>query len=160
MLQCRTMTSHKRILGNLGNGPARRNLFGPVDREQLQKEYQAALRRDLEEASHRWGFDFILDKPLESGEFQWERVPGTKVQPLYRSCMLDVDQPERPAEAAVKPKKRRLESPESEKENVPCLPERCPLKLEDWQKTPEKRESTGLKRKQTNITGTNLNQFE
>lgn len=173
MLQCRIMASHKRIQGNKGNGPTRRNLFGPVDREQLQREYQAALRRDVEEASHRWGFDFLLEKPMESNDFQWECVPGAKVPPLYRSCMLDVDQLEKPekpekpaeaavkpAEAAVKPKKRRLESAESEKENVPCSPERCPIKLEDWEKTPEKRGSTGLKRKQTNITGTNLKGFE
>uniref|UniRef100_A0A4W6ELM8 Cyclin-dependent kinase inhibitor domain-containing protein n=1 Tax=Lates calcarifer TaxID=8187 RepID=A0A4W6ELM8_LATCA len=91
----------------LGNGPARRNLFGPVDREQLQ------------EASRRWGFDFILDKPLESSDFQWEGIPGTKVPLLYRSCML-----ERHGE----------------------------LNLKDLEKTPEKRENTGLKRKQTNIT--------
>ncbi|KAI3370109.1 hypothetical protein L3Q82_024897 [Scortum barcoo] len=156
---CRTMATHKRILSALGNGPARRNLFGPVDREQLKVEYQDALRKDLEEASKRWGFDFISDKPLESSEFQWEGVPGTKVPLLYRSCMLGLGQAEGQsvAEVSVKPKGGRVGPSQSEKENIPCSPERCPtLNLEELEKTPEKRESTGLKRKQTNITGTDL----
>ncbi|XP_010754077.2 cyclin-dependent kinase inhibitor 1 isoform X2 [Larimichthys crocea] len=146
------MSTHKRILRTLGNGPARRNLFGPVDREQLQADYQAILRKDLEEASTRWGFDFRLDKPLESSEFQWEGIPSAKVPLLYRSCMFGLGQEkdQRVTEAAVTPKRRRVEPPpRREKENIPCSPERCELDLE---KTPEKGENTGLKRKQTNIT--------
>lgn len=145
------MASHKRILSALGNGPARRNLFGPVDREQLQVEYQAALQKDLEEASNRWGFDFISDKPLESSDFQWEGIPGTKVPLLYRSCMLDRGQTEGqvvPVER-VTPKGGRVGQPRREKENIPCSPDK---RARDVEKTPEKRENTGLKRKQTNIT--------
>ncbi|XP_049895138.1 cyclin-dependent kinase inhibitor 1 isoform X1 [Epinephelus moara] len=152
---CGMMASHKRILSALGNGPARRNLFGPVDREQLQAEYQAALRKDLDEASQRWSFDFISDKPLESGDFQWEGVSGTKVPLLYRSCMHGLGQAaaQRVAEAAVKPKAGgRVGSLQKEKENIPLSPERCSFNLENLEKTPEKRENTGLKRKQTNIT--------
>lgn len=148
------MASHKRILGTLGNGPARRNLFGPVDRDQLQVEYQAALKKDLEEASNRWGFDFISNKPLKNSHFQWEGVPGSKVPLLYRSCTLDPQQPEKAAKATLKPKVGRVSASSSEKENIPCSPERCPLVVGRMEKTPEKRESTGLKRKQTNITGT------
>lgn len=144
------MASHKHILGTLGNGPVRRNLFGPVDRDQLQVEYQAALRKDLEDASIRWGFDFIYDKPMENSDFLWEGVPGSKVPPLYRSCTLDPKQPKRAAE----PKVSRVSASSNEKENIPCSPERCPLDMGSLEKTPEKRESMGLKRKQTNITGT------
>ncbi|XP_044021858.1 cyclin-dependent kinase inhibitor 1 isoform X2 [Siniperca chuatsi] len=140
------MAAHQRIL----SGPARRNLFGPVDREELQTEYQAALRKDLEEASQRWGFDFISDKPLESSNFQWEGIPGAKVPLLYRSCMLGLGQAD--GRRAVTPKGGRVGSPQSEKENTPCTPERCALNLENLEKTPERREITGLKRKQTNIT--------
>lgn len=149
------MAPHKRILSTLGNGPTRRNLFGPVDREQLQAEYQAALRKDLEDASQRWGFDFISEKPLEGGDFQWEGVPGTKVPLLYRSCMLGLGQVDgqRSAGAAVKsPLRPRVGPSQSEKENIPRTPERCAFKLENLEKTPEKVENTGLKRKQTNIT--------
>lgn len=150
------MASNKRILSTLGNGPARRNLFGPVDREQLQRDYQAALHKDLEEASSRWNFDFISDKPLESGDFQWEGIPVTKVPLLYRSCVPDVAQPEKATDATARSNRARMESVQNEKENVPCSPERYTVKLEKLEKTPEKNENMGLKRKQTNITGTDL----
>ncbi|TMS19706.1 Transmembrane and coiled-coil domains protein 2 [Larimichthys crocea] len=64
---------------------------------------------------------------------------------------LGQEKDQRVTEAAVTPKRRRVEPPpRREKENIPCSPERCELDLE---KTPEKGENTGLKRKQTNITG-------
>lgn len=148
------MASRKRILGTLGNGSARRNLFGPVDREQLQVDYQAALTKDLEEASLRWGFDFISDKPMENSDFQWEGVPGSKVPLLYRPCMADPQQPEREVEAPLRPKGSRVSASPNDKENIPCSPRRCPMHMESLEKTPKKREHTGLKRKQTNITGT------
>ncbi|XP_072238291.1 cyclin-dependent kinase inhibitor 1 isoform X1 [Leuresthes tenuis] len=152
MFTCRVMASHKRILGTLRtNGPARRNLFGPVDREQLRAEYQAALSKDLEEASHRWGFDFISDKPLESSNFKWEGIPGTRVPLIYRSRLLGAGRSEG-QRAKVTPKGRGVEPPQSEKENIPRTPERCELNLESLEKTPERGENTGLKRKQTNLT--------
>ncbi|XP_067361662.1 cyclin-dependent kinase inhibitor 1 isoform X1 [Channa argus] len=150
----RTMATHGRILSVLKKGPARRNLFGPVDREQLQVEYQNALQKDLEEASQRWGFDFILDKPLESSDFQWEGISGTKVPLLYRSHVLyrGDAKGQRVAEATVNPTQGRAETSQSEKENVPHTPERCLLNLENLEKTPEKGENAGVKRKQTNLT--------
>ncbi|XP_029286534.1 cyclin-dependent kinase inhibitor 1 isoform X2 [Cottoperca gobio] len=147
---CITMDPHKRILSALGNSPVRRNLFGPIDREQLQVEYQAALQKDLDEACQRWGFDFISDKPLENSDFQWEGIPNSKVPLLHRSCMLSLGHADGQREAAATPRGRgRVGPPQSEKENIPCSPERCVLNLE---KTPERREETKLKRKQTNIT--------
>lgn len=131
------MAAHKRILRALGNGPARRNLFGPVDREQLQAEYRDALRKDLEDASRRWSFDFVSEKPLEGGDFQWEGVSGVRVPVLYRSCQDG----EHPKEL----------SPDTQKENIPRTPERFGSVPQDIEKTPEKRSE--LKRKQTNITG-------
>lgn len=150
------MASNKRILSALGNSPTRRNLFGPVDREQLQRDYQAALHKDLVEASSRWNFDFISDQPLESGDFQWEGIPVAKVPLLYRSCVLDVAQTVKARDAAARSNRAKKESVQNEKENVPCSPERYTGKLEKLEKTPEKNENTGLKRKQTNITGTDL----
>ncbi|XP_010209256.1 PREDICTED: cyclin-dependent kinase inhibitor 1 [Tinamus guttatus] len=50
-----------------------RNLFGPVDHQQLQSDFQDLLRQQLEEAQRRWNFDFETDTPLE-GRFKWERV--------------------------------------------------------------------------------------
>lgn len=146
------MAAHKRILGTLGNGPTRRSLFGPVDRNLLQVEYQAALRRDLEEASVRWGFDFFQDKPLDSSDFQWEGIPGVKVPLLYRSCALGQAVGDSAAVGEVLSRKRGwAASPQSEKENIPRTPKRCSPDLENLEKTPERGVSTG-KRKQTNIT--------
>lgn len=147
------MAAPKRILGTLGNGPTRRNLFGPVDRDQLQMEYQAALRKDLEEASVRWGYDFLQDKPLNNSDFQWEGIPGVKVPLLYRSCALGLAQGDSaPAAEVVSHKRGRAASSQRDKENIPHSPERCFLDLENLEKTPQRGRSQGLKRKQTNIT--------
>ncbi|XP_061689692.1 cyclin-dependent kinase inhibitor 1 isoform X2 [Syngnathoides biaculeatus] len=144
------MASVKRIPSPPGKGPTRRSLFGPVDREQLRADCQAALRKDLEEASRRWSFDFLSDRPLAHGDFQWEGVPGAKVPALYRPRTLGRASAPRATEAAVSPKKVRAEPPECEKENIPEKDsDRCPLNVE---RTPRKKESGGIKRKQTNIT--------
>lgn len=152
--QCRVMASHKPMLSPLGgNRRTRRNLFGPVDRDQLQVEYRAALRKDLDEASRRWGFDFKSDTPLEGSEFKWEGIPETRVPLLYRSCVLAVGQTEglRLTGAAALTKTARVE-----KENIPQTPEKWPVELEGLERTPEKDDKAGEKRKQTNITGSSL----
>ncbi|XP_051549921.1 cyclin-dependent kinase inhibitor 1 isoform X1 [Myxocyprinus asiaticus] len=140
------MSSHKRILRALANGPTRRNLFGPVDREQLQVEYRDALRKDLEDAMRRWSFDFKSEKPLEGGDFQWECVSGVRVPVLYRSCQKGAQwRPcgESPCE--------NLPGPSGVgKENIPKTPKRFISVPQDVEKTPEK--NAALKRKQMNIT--------
>ncbi|XP_065505670.1 cyclin-dependent kinase inhibitor 1 [Caloenas nicobarica] len=50
-----------------------RNLFGPVDHDQLQNDFEDFLRQNLEEAQQRWNFNFETGTPLE-GHFEWERV--------------------------------------------------------------------------------------
>uniref|UniRef100_A0A8D0E6X6 Cyclin dependent kinase inhibitor 1A n=1 Tax=Salvator merianae TaxID=96440 RepID=A0A8D0E6X6_SALMN len=50
-----------------------RNLFGPVDHEQLQKDFQSLMRTQLEEAQQKWNFDFEKETPLE-GDYKWEKV--------------------------------------------------------------------------------------
>lgn len=82
------MASPKRIPSLTRRGPTRRSLFGPIDREQLRGECQAALREDLEEASRRWAFDFVADQPLEGGDFHWEGIPCAQVPPMYRPALL------------------------------------------------------------------------
>ncbi|XP_054641063.1 cyclin-dependent kinase inhibitor 1 isoform X2 [Dunckerocampus dactyliophorus] len=144
------MASRKRILSPLGKRPTRRSLFGPVDHKQLQADFQVELRKELKEASQRWSFDFITDKPLASGDFHWEGVPGADVPRLYRSCMLGWAEGEKVAEAAFSPKKRWVGPPQCEKENIPeNVLESFPFNVEV---TPEKKENGGLKRKQTNLT--------
>ncbi|TRY86001.1 hypothetical protein DNTS_029347, partial [Danionella cerebrum] len=132
------MASFERILHSLGNGRPRRSLFGPVDREQLQMEYRAALHQELEDASRRWSFDFAAEKPLEGGDFQWVGVASGRVPLLYRSCQDDGKKAQRAIEDVSR----------VGKENIPKTPER--YICANVEKTPEKRND--LKRKQTNIT--------
>ncbi|XP_041748839.1 cyclin-dependent kinase inhibitor 1-like [Coregonus clupeaformis] len=154
------MASRKRILSSLGKGPARRNLFGPVDLEQLQQEYQNALRRDLEDACHRWGFDFLSEKPLAGGDFQWEGVPGTKLPLLYRPCLLGQGEAQRVGVLAATTGSVRAGPLHRGKENIPCTPEKYGANLQNLEKTPDKKENkkenrnhneNRLKWKQTNL---------
>jgi hypothetical protein len=143
------MASHKRILKSLGNNrPTKRNLFGPVDRERLQLEYQESLRKDLEDASRRWDFDFTSEKPLDGGVFQWEVISGTKVPLLYRSSMPGQGHLKGQTVVEVKANSHSLQSPK--KENILLTPQRCVLNHQNLEKTPAKQR--GEKRKQTNIT--------
>uniref|UniRef100_A0A8C5F602 Cyclin dependent kinase inhibitor 1A n=1 Tax=Gadus morhua TaxID=8049 RepID=A0A8C5F602_GADMO len=128
------METHPSILGLPRKGPARRSLFGPVDRVQLRADCQASLQRDLDEASRRWGYDFVADRPLEQERFHWEAVPSAKV-PL----------PYRPSPAGTSHDSRECVADE---ERVPLTAE-CSAGME---KTPEKDDQVRLKRKQTNIT--------
>ncbi|XP_070601366.1 cyclin-dependent kinase inhibitor 1 [Erythrolamprus reginae] len=50
-----------------------RNLFGPVDHEQLQKDFQSLMKVQLDEAQQKWNFDFETETPLE-GNYKWEKV--------------------------------------------------------------------------------------
>ena len=50
-----------------------RNLFGPVNHEELTRDLEKHCR-DMEEASQRkWNFDFQNHKPLE-GKYEWQEV--------------------------------------------------------------------------------------
>ncbi|KFQ29511.1 Cyclin-dependent kinase inhibitor 1B, partial [Mesitornis unicolor] len=48
-----------------------RNLFGPVDHEQLWQDFQHMLRNSVEGAQQKWNFDFLQNTPVE-GLLQWE----------------------------------------------------------------------------------------
>lgn len=66
---------------------ARRNLFGPVDHEQLRQDFQHMLRHSVEGAQQKWNFDFLRDVPTE-GLLQWEELEGHEVPAFYHSCMV------------------------------------------------------------------------
>ncbi|XP_076123573.1 cyclin-dependent kinase inhibitor 1 isoform X1 [Alosa pseudoharengus] len=159
---CRTMSFHKRVLRSLGNGSARRNLFGPVDRNQLQQDYHTALKQDLEEASRRWGFNFLTEEPLDNADFLWEGVSGAKVPLVYRSSkrsnVTDFSALSTSLEAGVSMESASAETmrstSQSSKENVPGTPERHPNNLKILERTPVKNDASSnkLKRKQSNIT--------
>ncbi|KAL8168497.1 UNVERIFIED_CONTAM: hypothetical protein K2H54_000504 [Gekko kuhli] len=55
-----------------------RNLFGAVDHEQLQNDFQSMMKAELEEAQRKWNFDFETESPLE-GDYKWEKVSHIEV---------------------------------------------------------------------------------
>nr|XP_021390998.1 cyclin-dependent kinase inhibitor 1 [Lonchura striata domestica] len=68
-----------------------RNLFGPVDHEQLQQDFEDNIKQQLEEAQQRWNFNFETETPLE-GPFKWERIlvaeqPPQEVHSLVRAVI-------------------------------------------------------------------------
>ncbi|KAL0962749.1 hypothetical protein UPYG_G00344860 [Umbra pygmaea] len=69
-------------------GRVRRNLFGPVDHEQLQKDFQKLLCMSVESASRRWDFDFAADRPTQSSTVDWEEMKCQDVPAFYRSCVV------------------------------------------------------------------------
>ncbi|KAM3833669.1 cyclin-dependent kinase inhibitor 1-like [Vipera latastei] len=64
--------------------PTRRNLFGPVDHERLQQEFQSLMRSSMEQAKQRWNFDFFRDVPIV-GLLQWEELQGHEVPAFYHA---------------------------------------------------------------------------
>uniref|UniRef100_A0A669PZZ9 Cyclin-dependent kinase inhibitor domain-containing protein n=1 Tax=Phasianus colchicus TaxID=9054 RepID=A0A669PZZ9_PHACC len=64
-----------------------RNLFGPVDHEQLHWDFQHMLRSNIERAQQKWNFDFLQDVPME-GFLQWEELRGHEVPTFYHSCVV------------------------------------------------------------------------
>uniref|UniRef100_A0A8C8RHD6 Cyclin-dependent kinase inhibitor domain-containing protein n=1 Tax=Pelusios castaneus TaxID=367368 RepID=A0A8C8RHD6_9SAUR len=65
----------------------RRNLFGPVDHEQLQRDFQHMLHSSMEGAQQKWNFDFLRDMPAE-GLLQWEELQSHDVPAFYHSCVV------------------------------------------------------------------------
>ncbi|XP_072915525.1 cyclin-dependent kinase inhibitor 1-like isoform X2 [Hemitrygon akajei] len=66
----------------------RRNLFGPVDHEQLQQDFQHLLRANIEAAGQRWNYDFGKEIPAE-GTLEWEELKCQEVPAFYRSRVVN-----------------------------------------------------------------------
>ncbi|XP_023808089.1 uncharacterized protein LOC101160207 [Oryzias latipes] len=81
-------------------GPTRRNLFGPVDHQQLQKDFQRLLCMNMEVANKRWNFDFQRDTPGEGSGVEWVGLRCQDVPAFYHSCTV------RPASRAAKATRR------------------------------------------------------
>lgn len=71
----------------LRGGPVRRSLFGPVDHQQLQQDFQRLLCMSVEVANKRWNFDFQRDRPGQ-GSIEWEELRCQDVPAFYRNCVV------------------------------------------------------------------------
>ncbi|XP_042258415.1 cyclin-dependent kinase inhibitor 1D isoform X1 [Thunnus maccoyii] len=89
-------------------GPVRRNLFGPVDHQQLQHDFQRLLCMSVEVANKRWNFDFQSDVPGQADNIEWEELRCQDVPTFYRSCT--VRPVVRPGGGAAKGKRRMSSS--------------------------------------------------
>ncbi|XP_016355886.1 cyclin-dependent kinase inhibitor 1-like isoform X1 [Sinocyclocheilus anshuiensis] len=65
----------------------RRNLFGPVDHQQLQQDFQRLFCMNVEIAKQRWNFDFQRDQPVP-GCIEWEELQCQDVPVFYHSCVV------------------------------------------------------------------------
>lgn len=65
-----------------------RNLFGPVDHEELSREMKSKLREISERDQQRWNFNFEANTPLD-GDYQWEEVPVDKTPAFYQDSVQD-----------------------------------------------------------------------
>lgn len=74
-------------------GPVRRNLFGPVDHNQLQRDFDWLLSVGVEAANKRWNFDFRNEKPCEGSNVEWEEMQCQDVPAFYRNCMVKASSP-------------------------------------------------------------------
>lgn len=86
-------------------GPVRRNLFGPVDHDQLQRDFERLLRMSVEVANKRWNFDFQSETPGRGAGVEWEELSCRDVPAFYRSCLVRA--------APLPPSKRRTSSSSS-----------------------------------------------
>ncbi|XP_015270340.1 PREDICTED: cyclin-dependent kinase inhibitor 1C [Gekko japonicus] len=65
-----------------------RNLFGPVDHDELNRELRSKLREIREDSQRRWDYDFQSEAPLPGpGRLQWEAVAGDAVPAFYRESL-------------------------------------------------------------------------
>ncbi|XP_041852135.1 cyclin-dependent kinase inhibitor 1C-like [Melanotaenia boesemani] len=110
-----------------------RNLFGPVDHDELNRDMKDKLREISERDQLRWNFNFDADTPLE-GDYKWEEVPVDKTPAFYQDCLQngrtrvpatpvkqrpssDSELPETPSVDVLE----RLAGPESSSTNsIPC----------------------------------------
>lgn len=63
-----------------------RNLFGPVDHDELNREMKSKLREISERDQRRWNFNFDSDKPL-LGEYEWEESPVESSPAFYQESV-------------------------------------------------------------------------
>lgn len=63
-----------------------RNLFGPVDHDELNREMKAKMREISERDQQRWNFNFEANTPLD-GDYEWEEVPVDKSPAFYHDSL-------------------------------------------------------------------------
>ncbi|XP_072291327.1 uncharacterized protein [Eucyclogobius newberryi] len=96
-----------------------RNLFGPVDHDELHQDMKDKLREISERDQERWNFNFEVNSPLD-GVYEWEEVSVDETPVFYqdsvqcgRTCVPATPVQRRPAEEPGLDVMERLSAPES-----------------------------------------------
>ncbi|KAG7522766.1 hypothetical protein JOB18_030277 [Solea senegalensis] len=63
-----------------------RNLFGPVDHDELNRDMKARMLEISERDQQRWNFNFEANTPLD-GDYEWEEVPVDKTPEFYQDSV-------------------------------------------------------------------------
>ncbi|CAJ1056240.1 PREDICTED: cyclin-dependent kinase inhibitor 1C-like [Xyrichtys novacula] len=63
-----------------------RNLFGPVDHDELNREMKDKLREISDRDQQRWNFNFETNTPLD-GDYAWEEVSVDKTPEFYQDSV-------------------------------------------------------------------------
>ncbi|XP_061619845.1 cyclin-dependent kinase inhibitor 1C-like [Phyllopteryx taeniolatus] len=73
----------------------RRDLFGIVNRERVDRELEVKLRQSIQEDNLRWNFSFQTETPLP-GRLQWEKQPVEHTAAFYHESSWDNDKSSSP----------------------------------------------------------------
>lgn len=69
---------------NISAARVKRDLFGPVDKEDSKKFIERELAAQNEVLCKKWGFDFRTGQPItDNDQYQWERVPPTSAPACF-----------------------------------------------------------------------------
>ncbi|KAM4595912.1 cyclin-dependent kinase inhibitor 1B-like [Polymixia lowei] len=63
-----------------------RNLFGPIDHDELNQEMKTKLREISERDQQRWNFNFEANAPLD-GDYEWEESAVDKTPVFYQDSV-------------------------------------------------------------------------
>lgn len=141
-----------------------RNLFGPVDHDELQQEMKTKLREISERDQERWNFNFEANSPLD-GVYEWEQVSGDETPVFYQDCVQSgrmrvpaTPVKRRPVEEPLLPETprpdvmERLAAPEAT--SSPCTTEVNQENRKDKMNSgrPEHKLVSGVKRRRTDTS--------
>ncbi|KAK7891610.1 hypothetical protein WMY93_023573 [Mugilogobius chulae] len=91
-----------------------RNLFGPVDHDELHREMKDKLQEISERDQERWNFNFEVNSPLD-GVYEWEEVSVDEAPVFYQESVQNgrtrvpaTPVKRRPAEEPALPETPRL----------------------------------------------------
>lgn len=100
----------------------KRDLFGPVDKEDSKKFIERELAAQNEVLSKKWGFDFRSGEPLQNHEqYQWERVPPTSAPSCFVGGMVALTRAAHVITPASSTASEDLMDQRAERENGNCF---------------------------------------